>query len=222
VGVSEFTRQLTAVSYPQVSMDVIPNGINFEALDPGEITVNTPPRLIFAGRFMAQKNPINLIRILSALKNLPWECTLIGDGPLKQDIVDEIDLHDLSDRITLTGWVTPAEVLERFKNSDILFMPSLSEGLPVVGVQALTMGLALVMSRVGGCVDLVKHETNGYLIDREDNTGFENAVRSLLQDPELLLAFRRASRQHVRQFDINTIADSYERIFERVALKETL
>jgi L-malate glycosyltransferase len=216
VGVSEFTRQLTAISYPQINMDVIPNGIDYQALDPGKIIINTPPRLIFAGRFMAQKNLINLVKILAALKDLSWECTLIGDGPQKTDILNEIQRHNLVDRFTLTGWITPAEVLENFRRSDILFMPSLSEGLPVVGVQGLTMGLALVMSRVGGCIDLVDHETNGYLVDRDNNTGFENALRNLVQNPNKLLSFRKASRQHVKQFDINTIVDSYEDIFKKV------
>lgn len=219
VGVSEHTRQLTATSYPQISMQVIPNGINYEALDPGEIVVNTPPRLIFAGRFMAQKNLVNLVKILAALKDLPWECTLIGDGPQKSEILDAIQHYNLSERFTLTGWVTPTEVLEHFRRSDILFMPSLSEGLPVVGVQGLTMGLALVMSSVGGCIDLIDHQTNGYLVDRNDNPGFENALRNLLQNPDQLLQFRLASRQHVRRFDINHIVDSYEDIFEKVSRK---
>ena len=88
-GVSEHTRQLTAISYPKISMDVIPNGLNYEMLDPGEIVVQTPPRLVFAGRFMAQKNLINLVKILAAVKDLPWECTLIGDGPQKTEVEED-------------------------------------------------------------------------------------------------------------------------------------
>jgi glycosyltransferase involved in cell wall biosynthesis len=58
---------------------------------------------------------------------------LIGDGPLRQDIVDEIKAHELEDRITLTGWIPPEAVLDWYARSDIMFMPSLSEGLPWSG-----------------------------------------------------------------------------------------
>ena len=79
--------------------------------------------------------------------------------------------YDLQSRFTLPGWVTPEEVLDWFSKSDILFMPSLSEGLPVVGVQALAKGLAFVVSDIGGFVDLVDDEENGYLIDGSNPVG---------------------------------------------------
>jgi glycosyltransferase involved in cell wall biosynthesis len=77
------------------------------------------------------------------LKDLPWQCVMLGDGPLMPDIRQAIAEHGLQERISLKGWVRPEEVLEWFDRSDILFMPSLSEGLPVVGVQALAKGLAI-------------------------------------------------------------------------------
>ena len=60
----------------------------------------------------------------------------------------------------MPGWVTPEQVVERLSHSDILFMPSLSEGLSIVGLQALSMGLAIVASRIGGFIDLVEHDVN--------------------------------------------------------------
>jgi len=56
--------------------------------------------------------------------------------------------------------------------SDLLFMPSLSEGLPVVGLQALGVGLAIVASRAGGNVDLVDPGSNGSLADSDDRKHF--------------------------------------------------
>ena len=54
------------------------------------------------------------------------------------------------------GWETPNEVKASFKDCVILLMPSSAEGIPIVGVRALAMGLALVGSRVGRFVDIIE------------------------------------------------------------------
>ncbi|HET9587728.1 MAG TPA: glycosyltransferase family 4 protein, partial [Anaerolineales bacterium] len=154
VAVSEFTRLLALKKY-RAEIQVIPNGVDVNALKPDRIYPNQPPRIVFAGRFMPQKNPLELVQTLSRLKDARWQCVMIGDGPLMDDIKRAVAASGLQDRFEFTGWVEPQEVLRWFDRSDILFMPSLSEGLPVVGVQALAKGLAIVASQVGGFVDLV-------------------------------------------------------------------
>ena len=129
---------------------------------------------------MAQKNPIQIVRTLAELTELPWQCVMLGDGPLMPNVEQEIIEKGLQERFTLPGWVTPEEVLAWFDKSDILFMPSLSEGLPVVGVQALAKGLAFVVSKIGGFVDLVDEGQNGFLIDGRQLPGFSIALQQLL------------------------------------------
>ena len=80
---------------------------------------------------------------------------MLGDGVLRHDLEAEIAAQGLQERFELPGWVEPGQVIARYAKSDILLLPSLSEGFPVVGVQAMGMGLALVLSQIGGCVDLV-------------------------------------------------------------------
>ncbi|MHC1783124.1 MAG: glycosyltransferase [Anaerolineaceae bacterium] len=179
--------------------------------------VNQPPRLVFAGRFAPQKNPVGLVNILSGIKDQPWNCTLIGDGLLRPEIEAAILRNGLQDRIHLTGWIPPEDVIRWFSKSDILFMPSLSEGLPVVGVQALSMGLALVLSRVGGCVDLVQDGINGALLEPSDEAGFGRSLRHLLGNPAALLAARLASRDLAGKFEINTIVSQYEKMLAETA-----
>lgn len=217
-AVSDFTRELALKSYA-VEINTIRNGVDTKILNPGEIKVNQPPRIVFAGRFAPQKNPVQLVNILAAIKDLPWTCAMIGDGLLRVDIEKTIALHDLQDRFTLTGWIEPEEVIQWFAKSDILLMPSLSEGLPVVGVQALSMGLALVLSRVGGCVDLVQEDQNGYLLEPDDQAGFEWSLRSLLENPDRLLAARIASRNMAVDFEITKIVLQYEAILKEATLK---
>jgi glycosyltransferase involved in cell wall biosynthesis len=216
VTVSEYTRQIALQNYP-VQMQVIHNGVDLSSFQPAEIQVNDPPRLVFAGRFTEQKNPLQLIETLAQLQDLPWSCAMIGDGPLRPQVERKIEACGLQSRFALPGWITPEEVIGWLAKSDILFMPSLSEGLPVVGVQSLAMGLAVVTSCVGGFVDLVNPEKNGYLIQGQDTDAYARALRGLLSRPERLYAFRKASREKAKEFDLTKIVNEYEELILEIA-----
>lgn len=212
VAVSEYTRALAHKHYDEDIL-VIPNGLEVKAEKPDSIRVNSPPAIVFAGRFMEQKSPLLVLQTLREIGDLPWKCVMIGDGPLMPDVKRSIAECGLSDRIVLTGWITPDEVMKHFDQSDILFMPSLSEGLPVVGVQALAKGLAIVASRVGGFVDLVDEDRNGYLIESGDKAGFRARLQELLKNPSRLLSLRQYSLEKAKSFEIASIAERYEKIF---------
>ncbi len=215
VAVSEHTRRLALAHYP-VDIQVIPNGVDTQAISPYDLDPGQPPRLAFAGRFVPQKAPIQVVRVLAGLRDLPWICTMLGDGPLRKEVEWEIASSGLQDRIHLPGWVTPQEVVEWFGRSDLLFLPSLSEGLPVVGVQALAMGLGIVASRVGGFGELVEDGENGYLLSPDDFQGFTACLRALLEDRERLGRFRVQSRARAARFDICAVGQAYEAALQRV------
>jgi glycosyltransferase involved in cell wall biosynthesis len=217
VAVSEFTRQLALKRY-QAEIQVIPNGVDLGALKPDRIHLNEPSRIVFAGRFVAQKNPLQLVQTLSQLKKIQWQCVMIGDGPLMQDVRRAVAESDLEGRFQFTGWIDPQEVLNWFDSSDILFMPSRSEGLPVVGVQALAKGLAIVASHVGGFVDLVDNNKNGYLIRQGDAGEFRRSLLGLLSDSDRLLSFRNASLEKAKYFEINQVVKEYENLFQSVLM----
>ena len=216
VAVSEYSRKLAQEYYP-VDIEVVPNGVDLDVLDPGTIQVNNPPKITFAGRLMPQQNPVTLVRVMAQLCDLDWKFIMLGDGPLQAEVEQEIALADMQDRFTLTGWVTPDDVTASFMDSDILFMPSIAEGLPIVGVQALAMGLAIVGSRVGGFIEIVEQGKNGYLFSPENSAAMELELRKLISSPEMLLEFRRHSRESAQRFGINRVVDEYIQIFEKEA-----
>ena len=154
IAVSEFTRQLALQNY-DLPIRVIPNGVQLENLAPDQIVLNQPLRLVFAGRFMEQKDPLMVIKTLAACADLDWHCTMLGDGPLLPQVQQAVLAAGLESRFTFRGGLPSEHVREVFLQSDILIMPSLSEGLPVVGVQALSAGLAFAVSNIGGFIDLV-------------------------------------------------------------------
>ena len=216
-AVSSFTALLAEQAYPGVPPVIIPNGVDLQEYDPGQITVNDPPQIVFAGRFAPQKNPAQVVYALNEVRDLPWTCAMIGDGALKAEVEALAASLDLSERITFPGWLTPEQVKEWFARSDILFLPSLSEGLPVVGVQGMAMGLALLLSRAGGNPDLVEAAENGFLNDPMDTIGFTRVLRILLSDPVYLLKVRRTSRAMAQTFSLDSIVGKYEELLSNAA-----
>jgi glycosyltransferase involved in cell wall biosynthesis len=215
VAVSEFTRQL-ALEHYDVPITVIPNAVELSRIGSSPKAPNEIPKLIFAGRFQPQKNLLFLIDALSHVEDLLWECTLVGDGPMRRSIEDKIDGLGLGDRIEVTGWVTSEEVWDRLSDSDILVMPSLSEGLPVVGVQALAQGLAIVANRAGGLIDLVQEGVNGRLCPVGDERCFLDSLRECLSNRDMLARMKGASRRLAERFEMRTVAKRYERLLERI------
>jgi glycosyltransferase involved in cell wall biosynthesis len=212
VAVSDFVRQHAAQAYG-VPVHVIPNGIDLEHIQPGSSEPRTTPHLLFAGRFDPQKNLPFLLEVLARITDLEWVCTLLGDGPLMQTIKEQATHLGLDDRVHLAGWVSPQDVEQTMRTSDILILPSTAEGLPVVGILALGYGLAIIGSQIGGLADIVQEGKNGHLCAVNDHGSFETALRSILISTDKLSDMKAHSRGLAQRFDLADIADQYEAIF---------
>lgn len=220
VAVSEFTRSLARRHY-QVPIDVIHNGVDLAALPPWQ-PGNGAPRILFAGRFMEQKNPEHLVEALIRLRDLPWTCAMAGDGPLFEPVRQRVESAGLMERFSFPGWVTPEQVLDLMAVSDLLALPSRSEGLPVVGVQGLAMGLALVLSDAGGNVELVQPGGNGCLFPAGDLDALTESLQSLLASPSAIQSAQAKSRAMAKAFDLGVIVEKYETVFQEVIGKSKI
>jgi len=157
------------------------------------------------------------VQALTRLSSLPWQATLLGDGPLLEAVRRQVAESGLAGRFSLPGWVTPAQVLDEFSRSDVLALPSRAEGLSVVGVQALALGLALVLGAAGGNLELVQDGQNGFLFPPGDVDALTDALRRLLTDPAALKSVQRRSRALAQKFDLNAIVTQYEAVLSDVS-----
>jgi len=213
-AVSSFVAGLAEKAYG-IHPRVILNGMTLPP--PREIVPTASPRLLFVGRMSVQKDPVTVVRALSRLKDLSWSCEMIGEGPLLRDVRAEIDRAGLQGRITLPGWLSSGEVAARMAESTVLLIPSLSEGLPMVAVEALAHGLAIAGSRIGGLADVLKEGHNGVGFDLDSGAeGYAAALGPLIADPDALPAARRASLNLSRDFDLEPSLSAYEEVFRQV------
>jgi glycosyltransferase involved in cell wall biosynthesis len=214
-AVSNQTRQL-ALKHYSVDIKVIPNGIDPSAYHPGEFSKSKTPTIIYIGRFSPEKNPLAVPRVLADLAALDWNCVMLGDGPQMEDVKNLIAENHLGKRFTLPGWVEPGEVASWMRKSDILLLPSLREAMPMAGLQALAMGLALVASAIGSVPDIVRDGENGFLVKPGDIDGYREAIKILLGNKPLLESFRLKSREMVSQFDMQHVISAYEDLYQKV------
>ncbi len=214
VSVSSHGKRLAARHY-DVPVTVIPNGIRLETI-PQSGRLQDPPRLAFVGRFMEEKNPLGLAQALALVRDLPWQAVFVGDGPQRAAVEEVIAAAGLTERVCFTGWVQPEQALAEIAASDVLVIPSFSEGLPVVAVQALGAGVALAATRVGSLDDVVQPGENGLLVDEPSPAALADALRRLLADREQLAGMKAASRRRAAAFDLTQIVARYEALMEQI------
>jgi glycosyltransferase involved in cell wall biosynthesis len=204
--VSGHVARLSKAAYG-VEAQVILNGV--PARKPAAPALHVPRRLLLVGRLSVQKNPFLAVRALTLAKDLAWELEVIGDGPLAGDLRAETSRLGLDGRVIFQGWMDGAAVAARMAASDLLLMTSLHEGLPMVAVEALQHGLAIVGSDIGGLQDVVENDRNGFLCALTPEA-FADKLRLLLADDAKFLAARRASLELAKNFDLEKSLDAYE------------
>jgi glycosyltransferase involved in cell wall biosynthesis len=213
-AVSRFVAGLATKAYG-VNPIVIPNGVN--PIARLEWRVHSPRRIIMVGRLSVQKNPLLAIEALALIKEMDWSFDVIGDGPLGPEVRTLGEQLGIGGRVTLHGWISSAQVAQVMSAADVLLMPSLQEGLPMVAIEAMQRGLVIVGSEIDGMRDVVEEGRNGFLCELSP-AAFAQKLRALLADAEMLERMRRASREKAGDFDLEKTVTAYEAVLQESSL----
>lgn len=146
-----------------------------------------PVALICVGRLSPEKGYFGLLDSLARLagEGFDFSVCIVGDGPSTDEIHAKVAELALSGRVRFTGALPEAETLAEIGNAQALVLPSLMEGLPVVLIEALAMGKAVVAARVAGIPELIEEGRTGLMFTPSDWTDLEQQLRRILQDEEL-------------------------------------
>jgi glycosyltransferase involved in cell wall biosynthesis len=141
-----------------------------------------------------------------------FKLVLAGDGSLKNSLSAMIEALDLTQEVTLCGFIT--DVPEFLAGLDLFVMPSLYEGLGVAALEAMAAGKAVVASRAGGLAEIVLDCETGLLVPPGDAEGFARAIAKLLSDESLRTSFGRRGAERVRQsFTLERMASKNEQCY---------
>ena len=205
---SSFAAGLARIAYG-VRPRIILNGISMSGKRLTASRPSSPLELVAIGRFNPQKNLAWLIRAISGCA-FPWRLDLIGDGGQRDEIELAIRETGTGDRVNLMGWVPEIRMREVLAKSDVLLMPSTSEGNPVAAIEALKNGVAILGSDIGGLGDLIKNGTNGFAVSLATPEVFQEKLAWLAAHPEELHKMKEQSLLLADYFDLKSIAADFE------------
>jgi glycosyltransferase involved in cell wall biosynthesis len=138
-----------------------------------------------------------------------------GDGPIRQELVALTEDLDLGSRVHFLGFRSNASALMR--SLDVLVAPSLTEGSPLVTLEAMAAGVPVVASAVGGIPDQIRHDKDGLLVPPGDTDALGNALLALLRDPPRARRLGEAGRRRVAsRFSHATMVRQIEDLYRDV------
>lgn len=213
----EATRFLSLGVKPACCV-TIPPGVDSTQFHPGKRS-RSSKRIVWAGRFVPEKNLTCLIEATALLKkNIPdVEVVLAGEGPERQK------LAELSQKLRLDikfpGTLSKHGIIDLLRNATLFALPSTSEAFPISLLEAMACGVPCVVSHglgleqiVGGAVLLADHRIPKQWAEK---------LEMLLTDDELMERMSRQAREvAVRRCDWNIVADSLEKLFISAALPQ--
>jgi len=142
-------------------------------------------RLICVGRLCEAKGQLLLIDAAARLRadGITFELVLAGDGPHRSEIEGAIARHGLNDAVRITGWISSNAVRDEILSARALVLPSFSEGLPVVIMEALALRKPVLSTFVAGIPELVQPGENGWLFPAGSLEALIGAMTDCLSRP---------------------------------------
>lgn len=163
-----------------------------------------PATILFVGRLVERKRPAHLIRSVADLvrEGRDIRLVLVGDGPERAGLEALVRREGLSGRVAFTGWLglLSDRMLAEYDRADIFCLPSYAEGLPLVVLEAMARGVAVVATAVNATPEVVRHGETGLLVPRDDVPALTKALRSLLSDARLWRSCVEGGYRVVREY----------------------
>ncbi len=119
-------------------------------------------------------------------QNINFTCEIIGGGEMEAELTSLIFRHSLSDRVTLLGPRSQAEVRERIASARVFALACQrekdggSDNLPTVIMEAMAIGVPVVSTRIAGVPEMINDSKNGFIVAEHDVPAFASALAALL------------------------------------------
>lgn len=211
------------LGYDAAKVKTIYNGIDSAELSPTpldrqkkrqELGLGIADLLIGTlGRLDVQKGHAVLLDALARLKNARAHCIIIGTGPLRDKLADQIRDLKLESSVRLMGECD--DTLSWLSACDIFVLPSLWEGLPNALLEAMALGLPVIASSVDGVPEVVTHNHNGLLVPKADPAALARALADLIGNPAARQRLGESAQAHIRDnFSLDNMLRAYSAAYE--------
>jgi L-malate glycosyltransferase len=222
--VSRFLKEKTLTNYNiEKDISVIPNFVDTDLFKPTDgcyfrkhIAPNGEKILIHTSNFRQVKRVADTIKILElVLKEVPAKLILVGDGPDRSECERLARSLGLWDHVKFLG--KQDGLVDILSSSDLFLIPSQSESFGLAALEAMSCGLPVVSSSVGGLPELIRHNETGYIAEIGDTERMARYVLDLLTNERKYDIFAKNSRDRaVKVFDKSKVVPLYEQAYQDI------
>ncbi len=170
--------------------------------------------LIAMGDLIKRKNYQASIKSIAEAKNPKLHFFICGKGPLKEKLMRLADSLNVANQIHFLGFRT--DIGQLLKCSDIFLFTTYQEGLPRSMMEAMSVGLPCVCSKIRGNVDLIDDGRGGYLFSPNDIDGFAKAINKLEQNEDLRHKMGQVNLENVKPYSIENVKKQMKEIYESI------
>ena len=200
IALSDALARIASNTAPDLDIEVIPNGIDTEQFSPPERrNIRTNTRLITVARLLERKGIHTILEACAKPTELPVELQIIGTGPYEAELRELVDDLGLQDRVTFLGYVPNEELPRHYRRSDIFVLPSATESFGLVFAEAMSCGLPIVASNVGGIPETVRHGIDGLLCPPDDPVALRKNIIELMSSADARKDISQSQRQRILQ-----------------------
>jgi glycosyltransferase involved in cell wall biosynthesis len=225
---TEYSRGLMAQRCPESADKIhrVYNGMDLTNFVGRAATVQPagPARILSVGRLVSFKGFEYLIEACEQLRqrNVPFRCEIIGDGPLRESLQQQIDALRLGALVTLEGALPQDRVIEKLERCDIFALASTSDEkgasdvFPTVILEAMASARAVASTTMAGIPESVVDKETGLLVPAGESGLFADALEILCRDNGLRSRYGSAGRARVeKHFQIETTVQPLRELFDK-------
>jgi glycosyltransferase involved in cell wall biosynthesis len=224
IALSEQWRERLLTIAPGARVEVLPNGVALPDLQ-GSDVLDARRReersLLFVGDLISAKGIHDLIRAFARIASRFPQLELICAGGRPPPDLDRLiaDLG-LQQRVVFPGWLGPERLRAELARATVFALPSYAEGMPMALLEAMSWGLPVIATPVGGVPQVVEHEVNGLLVTPGDIDGIAAAAMRLLSEPKLREPLGAAARRTIEtRFSLEASLERLGEIYRRFGLE---
>jgi glycosyltransferase involved in cell wall biosynthesis len=198
-------------------INVVGNGVDEKAFSPSPNRKPAETYVLYTGVLRARKGLVDLIACARQVCKVSSDVRffICGRGPLLHDLERKARKVGLQRRIVFLGYLERDRLIQVYQNAAVHIVPSHYEGLPTVLLEAMSCGLPVVATNIGGNNEVISSGLNGFLVPPRRPEEMANSVLRLLADPALRERIGRAARETIeKRYTWDIIADNIVKCYE--------
>lgn len=188
---------------------VIYNPVNLGEYAGAALACPKEKKFVTAGRLMTQKNQKMMIRAFAnVLVSYPdYQLVVYGEGPCREELESLVKSLGIEKNVLLPGNTT--KLHEQITDASVFLLSSDYEGMPNALIEAMCMGIACISTKVSGATDLITDHENGILTEVNSQAELEKAMVELIENPELVEKYAKASVDLNKQLELSVIMEQW-------------